>query len=93
MKNLFMCILFFCCSLARSADDTGDKISLSVELSKTDIHHLEPIAVKLKITNRSKEDFILKASMICSLFDTRISFGDLCATNVQCLNGGVITRV
>ena len=58
-------------------------LSLSLQIDKTEIHHLEPVSITLKLTNHGQEEFVMETSLVCSDFDTRIDFGDV---SVACLN-------
>lgn len=75
--------------LAVFADEA--EVSLDIELSKTEIHHLEPVTVRLKVTNHGKKDFVMKSTMVCSQNDMQISFSDACTESTEhCLGGAVI---
>jgi hypothetical protein len=88
MKNGFLFFVLFYCSLVWSADET-EMISLAIGITKTEFHHLEPVTINLKITNNSKEDFVLNASMVC-VRDTKINLGDSCALKMGWYLGGVV---
>lgn len=84
----FILLMFFFCHFAWSAEDA--KISLHIELSKTEFHHFEPVTVKMKITNIGEKEFVFKTYMVCR-DDMKIDWGDSStARGVAPLEGGVI---
>lgn len=88
MRVYILLLIFFCCNFSWSAEDA--KISLHIQLSKTEFHHLEPVTVRLKIANIGKTDFVFKSSMVCC-DDMKIDMGDSSTVRgLVPLEGGVI---
>lgn len=90
MKKMFV-FLFIISSWLLSAAEQGNGVSLFIQVTKTEIHHLEPVSIILEIVNNGKEDFIMKSSMVCSRFESKINFGaGSLASNEEFWPGSVV---